>query len=327
MTAVRLSGRPIVRPDMDERLGTNINGPSLIRVPDWVECPLGKYYLYFAHHTGTFIRLAYTDQIRGPYTIYTPGVLSIEHTPFSAHIASPDVHVDNAARKIVMLYHGAGCADKNDLPDDQASCLAESPDGLHFTSERSYAGKAYLRTFFHEGWYYGFSGGGRRHIHRTDDIRNRFHPGPVLDIDGEEFTDLSTFDKDTPNMSELCRMRHVCFHQRGHELDIYYSNVGDLPERIKRTTIDLRQDWREWRGTRFEEIIRPETDCEGANEPLLPSSGGTKDFPVHELRDPFVYEEEGIVYLFYSTAGEQGIGLAELVSCDVAEQQNSPEEK
>jgi len=30
-------------------------------------------------------------------------------------------------------------------------------------------------------------------------------------------------------------------------------------------------------------------------------------------RDPFVYEEDGRVYLFYSVAGEQGIGLAEVV--------------
>ena len=45
---------PIVTPDMlpgDD--GANINGPSLIKVPDWVSDRLGAYYLYFAHHTGT----------------------------------------------------------------------------------------------------------------------------------------------------------------------------------------------------------------------------------------------------------------------------------
>jgi hypothetical protein len=40
---------------MDDRMGSNINGPSLIRVPDWVPDPLGRYYLYFAHHHGTYI--------------------------------------------------------------------------------------------------------------------------------------------------------------------------------------------------------------------------------------------------------------------------------
>ena len=40
-------------PEIDREHGfSNINGPSLVRVPEWVEDPLGKYYLYFAHHRG-----------------------------------------------------------------------------------------------------------------------------------------------------------------------------------------------------------------------------------------------------------------------------------
>ena len=36
-------------PELDREHGfSNINGPSLVRVPEWVENPLGKYYLYFA---------------------------------------------------------------------------------------------------------------------------------------------------------------------------------------------------------------------------------------------------------------------------------------
>jgi hypothetical protein len=48
--AVRLPGNPIVTPASSPTLGENINGPSLILVPSWVERPLGRYYLYFAHH-------------------------------------------------------------------------------------------------------------------------------------------------------------------------------------------------------------------------------------------------------------------------------------
>ncbi|MBI3972242.1 MAG: hypothetical protein HY332_13225, partial [Chloroflexi bacterium] len=61
MTVHRFPTNPIIRPHMDGRMGDNINGPSLIRVPDWVDDPLGRYYLYFAHHRGTYIRLAYAD--------------------------------------------------------------------------------------------------------------------------------------------------------------------------------------------------------------------------------------------------------------------------
>ena len=49
MRVERFVDNPIIDPHMDGRMGGNINGPSLIRVPDWLADPLGRYYLYFAH--------------------------------------------------------------------------------------------------------------------------------------------------------------------------------------------------------------------------------------------------------------------------------------
>ena len=43
----RFVDEPIIPPFLDQEIGSNINGPSLIRAPDWIE-GLGKYYLYFA---------------------------------------------------------------------------------------------------------------------------------------------------------------------------------------------------------------------------------------------------------------------------------------
>ena len=63
----RLLDAPIITPDLHASIGQNIQGPSLIRVPDWVENPLGRYYLYFADHKGAYIRLAYADDLRGPW--------------------------------------------------------------------------------------------------------------------------------------------------------------------------------------------------------------------------------------------------------------------
>ena len=57
--AKRLENNPIITPQLlkgDD--GKNINGPSLIKAPDWLENKLGKYYLYFGHHAGKYIRLA-----------------------------------------------------------------------------------------------------------------------------------------------------------------------------------------------------------------------------------------------------------------------------
>jgi len=75
LSATRLLDHPIVYPNMDDRMGDNIGTPSLIRVPDWVPNPLGRYYLYFSHHIGRYIRMAYADDLLGPWTMYRPGAL------------------------------------------------------------------------------------------------------------------------------------------------------------------------------------------------------------------------------------------------------------
>ena len=91
ITVERLSKTPIISYASSDTLGTKINGPSLIRAPDWIRDPLGKYYLYFAHHDGKFIRLAYANAIQGPWSVYEPGTLRLEQaTAFIGHIASPD---------------------------------------------------------------------------------------------------------------------------------------------------------------------------------------------------------------------------------------------
>src|SRR5450755_4809154 len=118
--AVRFPENPLITQEMSPTLGDDINGPSIIRVPTWIEHPLGRYYLYFAHHKGKFIRMAYTDKPAGPWKIYEPGVLDVKATLFSrpqpdppgagatlyTHVASPEVVLDEANKRLVMLAHG-----------------------------------------------------------------------------------------------------------------------------------------------------------------------------------------------------------------------------
>ena len=78
----RLVDGPIIRPDMDRSMGSNIAGPSLIRVPDWIENPLGRYYLYFSDHRGLYIRLAYANALTGPWTMYEAGTLQLHQSGF-----------------------------------------------------------------------------------------------------------------------------------------------------------------------------------------------------------------------------------------------------
>ena len=58
----------LIYPNMLKRKeGENINGPSLIKVPKWINNPLCRYYLYFSHHKGKYIRMAFSNSIEGPY--------------------------------------------------------------------------------------------------------------------------------------------------------------------------------------------------------------------------------------------------------------------
>ena len=57
MRVQRLLDKPIVAPGLHPSIGVNIQGPSMIRTPDWIEGRLGDYYLYFADHKGSYIRL------------------------------------------------------------------------------------------------------------------------------------------------------------------------------------------------------------------------------------------------------------------------------
>ncbi|MCK5802932.1 MAG: hypothetical protein KAI66_08880, partial [Lentisphaeria bacterium] len=113
-------------------------------------------------------------------------------------------------------------------------------------------------------------------------------------------------------IDSVYRIRHVALHLQGDRLAIYYSNVGDAPERIKRTVVRLDRPWREWSGEAFEEILRSETSREGVDEPVERSRGGSSRTPVHQLRDPFLFVEDTRTFLLYTIAGEFGIGLTEL---------------
>ena len=93
---------------------------------------------------------------------------------------------------------------------------------------------------------------------------------------------------------------------------MFWTQVGDAPEHIKLSTIDLSGDWMTWSETPGVEVLRPEHDWEGADAPLEPSVRSTAYGHVNQLRDPAIYEEDGRVFLLYAVAGESGIALAEV---------------
>ncbi|MFN8526673.1 MAG: hypothetical protein U0821_26515 [Chloroflexota bacterium] len=288
MKVERFASNPIIRPRMDSRMGDNVNGPSLIRVPAWVRNPLGRYYLYFAHHDGHYIRLAYADDLRGPWRTHEPGVLPLADSHFAGHIASPDVHVDDQAQRIRMYFHGA------DQPSGargsvQHTRVALSDDGVTFTAAAELLGRPYFRAFSWGGYVYALGMPGV--LYRSKDGLTAFEEGPTLF---------------TPNM------RHSAFKLDGDTLSVFYTNAGDAPEQILMSTIELAADWRAWRTTDPVAVLAPEMPYEGSDQPIEPSKRGLVHGPVHQLRDPAIFREDGRTYLLYSVAGEHGIAIAEI---------------
>jgi len=284
----RLPGNPVIRPGMDglsEEDGANINGPSLIKVPPWVTGRLGAYYLFFAHHKGTSIRLAHADSIHGPYHIYPGGVLSLDQAPCRDHVASPDVHVDDERREIRMYFHGA-------VGSSQRTFVATSRDGLGFTSRTDPLGPFYFRVFRYRERLYAIAKHGNRSgiLLQARDPYTRFRRVRRL----------------------LPRMRHAAVHVMGDTLLIFYSRIGDDPESILLSRLDLSRPRRQWLPTEPTLVVRPETPFEGAALPGAASRSGPAHHPVHQVRDPAIFEEHGRLHLLYTVAGEQGIAVARL---------------
>ena len=318
----RFAHNPIIRPHMDQRMGSNVQGPSLIRVPEWLPNPLGRYYLYFADHKGSYIRLAVADALEGPWRTHVAGSLALEDSRFPLlrlarpatpdagpparvvagrappgtpgvpdpdedasvpHIASPDVHVDHERRRIVMYYHGL------ERYGTQLTRVALSEDGLRFEPCDELLGPSYFRVFRHDGHVYALAMPGL--LLRSRDGLSGFEPGPVW------------FDP---------LQRHTALQKRGDTLFVFWTRAGDAPERIYCSAVDLSGPWTAWQPGEARELLRPEMDWEGAGLAVEPSWRSAIAREVNQLRDPAIFEEQGRSYLLYAVKGEAGIAISEL---------------
>jgi hypothetical protein len=346
----RLLDEPIVHVGLSQRLSDlaasegypNVNGPSLIRVPDWIPNPLGRYYLYFAHHKGDHIRLAYADRLEGPWSIHDPGSLSLDGSIFPSelvgrqtlgevtvelwkhfsvfivrdmlmlgyrsaisdqairkergieaaqnakpHIASPDVVIDDESKRLLMYYHGLSATGA------QFSRVAISRDGVDFEAAPEIIPSSYLRAFEHRGDSYLLGMPGV--LYRSTNGTRAFEP-----------RDRLLFEP---------RMRHAGLWLRGETLYVIWSRVGDAPERLLVSQVDLSPpDWDDWQATSPQRLMHPELPWEGSELEVQSSLRGELGVPAHELRDPDVFiDEGGAAYLLYVGGGERAIGIGRLV--------------
>jgi hypothetical protein len=299
---------PIIDVNQSPQLEGNVNGPSLIKVPGWVKNPMAIYYLYFAHHRGKSIRLALADKLTGPWTLSEAPALDLANSLFPIdqpayadldeqvkqdvangddgnypHIASPDVIVDEECQQIRLYYHGR----LNN--GTQVTRVALSDDGLNFVAQPGILGGPYFRTFRLQDYIYAMAMPGV--LYRSKDGLSDFEIGPTI-------------------INQA--IRHFAFLEQGGDFFVFWTRVGDVPERILCSTLLRHENWHEWTVGPEAEIHRPLQSWEGSRQPLIPSRYGESKQPANQLRDPAIYAENNRIYLLYAIAGEQGIAIGEL---------------
>lgn len=304
----------VISPQMlSEEDGKNINGPSVIKSPSWLKGAPGKYLMYFAHHTGSYIRLAYADKLTGPWQIYEGGVLHVDKPKETGltwnpdHVASPEVIADEKNKQLLMYFHTPITpAPKFDDPDyqkkvlqqKQATYLAVSDDGINWKTNGRKIAEHYLRVYPAQGGgYWGFArAGALSYSYDGKWLFDNLKPGPM--------------DKDPVTFSMA---RHVALLPAKGGVDVFYSAIADVPESIMVTRINMNgNDWTKWTASKPKLVLAPETDYEGVNLPMKPGTFGSSKNPERGLRDPYVIRDNGKLYMFYTVQGEKGIALVEL---------------
>jgi hypothetical protein len=317
----RFTTNPLVTVRSSSTLGANVNGPTVIRVPAWVQKPLGKYYMYFGNHRGVFIRLAYADSPAGPWKIHDPGVWHVKDSAlyrpqpdsasfggFNTHFASPEIFVDNARRRIVLWAHGwytngerwpaepqAAQAWANKNGYGQFTQGATSTDGINFTAQPAITKESYIRVFQRGDELFGMSRLGVL-LHAPDPLAS-FEIGP------------NAF-RDTRYGSN--RVRHIALLPRGNRLHVLFTAIGDAPEKLLWSSIDMTRDWKEWQVSAPVDVMQPEAAYECASQPIAPSQVGDVAGDVRQIRDPYILEDDGKTYVYYAICGEQGVAGAEI---------------
>jgi hypothetical protein len=319
-TVRRVEQNPIIMPEMlAGEDGANICGPSLIRAPAWLLKPLGKYYLYFADHKGSYIRLAYANRLQGPWTIYEPGTLQLKQVVDAiddprgkgGHVGSPDVHVDDNLREIRMYFHA-----KISPPDKwgHKSGIALSQDGIHFDvlTPRP-IGEPYFRVFQWDGSYFAVTRSGS--LLRSANGLNNFEPvnSRFAEAVGSKATAENARDSEDLASGAI---RHTALKLDGNVLSVFFSRSGDRPESILMAQAKLVGPCTNWKLSKAVLVLKPERDYEGAQSILMDSSNADRrKLPrplFHEVRDPCIFRDGGLTWLLYSVGGERGIAIAEL---------------
>ncbi len=276
----------------------NICNPTCIELPKWCTNRLGKYYLYYADHKGKFIKLACSNNLFGNWINVNKKIAPIADFKNAVnHIASPDIYIDNINKKIYLFTHS-----HSNEKIGQWTFLSVSSDGINFKQMSTKClAPFYLRVFKFKNYFYGISKGGN--LWRTKKITNKFknHQNLFNKKLNKEFLH-----------NKPGSIRHVGILIKKNKLYCFYTKIGDMPERIYYSWLSLSNNYKKWMLQKEHELLRPTREFEGKKLKLRPSKPGNSTLFENAVRDPYLFENNKKIYLFYSVKGEFGLAIAEL---------------
>ncbi len=277
----------------------NINGPVCFKVPPWIKNPLGKYYLIFSDHQGSYLRLAYADSMNSDWTIYKTKILEIKklNKILYDHIASPDIYIDNFHKQICLYFHSRS----RKYGREQLTFVALSKNGINYRIKSlDPIAPFYFRIFSYKRNYYGLSKGGDLFKSKNKFLKFKF----IKNI-------FNRYNDKYHN--QIGSVRHLCLLKKKNYLEIFYTKIGDKPERIYQGILKLFKDERNWNVKSQKEILRPTKVYEGSEIKVRISRSGPSKKIENALRDPYVIVDKINTYLLYCVKGEKGIALAKII--------------
>ena len=288
----------IDRTDIDSPFGKNLTGPSVMKVPQWVDEPLGAYYMYFANHIGKEIRLAFANDPLGPWEVYSKPVLELSELKGALrHVASPEAVIDWGSRQFYLFVHSP-IADSR----GQKTFTTVSDDGSLFyqIGNGPTIDFPYVRVFHWDSQFWAVGRHSRSYLlFSSDTPEGEWLPQGSLPL-GEN-------------------VRHVGLKVFESTLLVAFSRVEESPESIYMVALDL---------THFERnsvfgsapvgcLVSAVYPFEGAAlDPVASEPGPQKLMIANDVRDPDLFIDDGAVYLFYSVGGERGIAAGHIGHID-----------
>lgn len=298
----------------------NVNGPSVVAMPSWAthwrgdKQRLGRLFMYYGSHSGDAIRLAYADAPEGPWREAPAPALTLAALPVCVgHIGSADVHLLPAEHRVRMFFH---CPYNRSAVPPGSWRVGGRAAQLTFAAVSLDGGRSFrleTRTPVAPFYLRAFRMGGTNTTWGLALLDMKMQGLLLRAVDGFNFP---------PNhqvTGSLPRMRHgfVMPMQSGRSALLFFTRVGDAPERIFVATLHVNGTEVVWPPREASSLLLPTAE-EGGGAPVVPSERGGVSSRVHQLRDPAAFRCCGArTFLFWAFGGEQGIAGGELV-CDPA---------